>query len=121
VVDFALLPKHTVPRKHPFEPRARCDSHLLSSARAIVIELNPFNKRTGASLFKWESETQLDISGAFEFRLIGDEFSASFSAEHKSMLFDIMLQEAGSAFVQRGLSASVSVDLCSSSNRCSLS
>ena len=67
--------------------------------------LNPLNKCTGASLLKWESETQLDMKssdrGAFEFHLVGDECSATFATEHKSMLIDIMLQDAGSAIVQR--------------------
>jgi len=41
----------------------------ISNNQVIVIELNPFNKGTGTSHFKWAEDQQIMREGPFEFRV----------------------------------------------------
>jgi hypothetical protein len=106
VVDIALLPEgdFTRPYRYAFRPSFTWQS--LESGRVVVIELNPFNKRTGGGLFNWEDETVLDTkreNGELDFRLVleGQDKAIATESDNQIMMFDMLLAEANSAFERR--------------------
>lgn len=92
VVDIALLAPGGGRPRHSLTPRPPLTPMALSQATPVVIELNPFNRRTGAGLFTWHGEQELLLgeSEGVDFRLVEE----STEEEHTHVMLDLLLEEA---------------------------
>jgi len=126
VVDFAILVEvegNFSRSSQRLSPRLPFSASSLASSRVVVIELNPFNKRTGGALFTWLSDNELEVTEGItvddvDFRLV-DELALSMGSgsgsvaspqlhegsdephDQKEMMLEMLLSEADAAFRRR--------------------
>ena len=126
VVDIALIPLiEDSPRRNPFSLPTPFSSQAISFARVVIVELNPYNRRTGGGLFTWCGEKSLNVSlehNEVDFRLVTDIDNDVSADDQRIVMLDYLLTEGDEAFtrMKHQRQSEFSTTKRSSQNKCSI-